>query len=728
MADKVKGITIEFRGNATPLQKAIREVNKDITSTTKELSQINKALKFNPTSVELWRQKQDLLKKKVEDTTEKLETLKKAQKQMDAAGVDKTSAEYRKLQREIIETSSQLKTFKGQLASIGNVNLRAIGEGFKKAGEKATTFGTSLTKNVTAPIVAVGAASIKAFNEVKEGLNIVAQKTGATGDELKDLQDSARSLAKTIPASFEETGTAIGEVNTRFNIAGKELEKLSGQYVKFAKVNSVDLNNSIDQTQKALAAWGAGAESAPKLLDTLTRASQKTGASVDTLTEGLIQNATAYQELGLSIDQSVMFMAQVEKSGVNSETAMQGLRKALKNAAQDGKPLNEALAELQNTIKNGNGSVDGLTAAYDLFGKSGDQIYGAVKNGTLDFKALGQAVEETGGTLDDVFNETLTPAEKFQTTLNSVKDAGYEIGGTIMQVLEPALQKTAEAMKRLSEWWGTLSPEAQEAIAKAALVAAAIGPVVLIIGKLFTAIGSIITVLPMMGAAITALTSGPLLLIVGAIAAVIAIGVALYKNWDTIKAKAQAVGQSIKATWNGIKTSVSAAIDNLRTKVTNAWENIKTSTKNSWQSIKDAVIKPFTTAKEKIDSMIEKIKNLFPIDIGSLFSDIKLPHFSWDWIDVGGIISIPSIDIDWYDKGGIFKSPSVIGVGEKRPEFVGALDDLRQIVREEAGIGGEITINVYASEGMNVNELALKVEQRLVQLQKQRTAAYGGIQ
>ena len=43
--------------------------------------------------------------------------------------------------------------------------------------------------------------------------------------------------------------------------------------------------------------------------------------------------------------------------------------------------------------------------------------------------------------------------------------------------------------------------------------------------------------------------------------------------------------------------------------------------------------------------------------------------------------------MDWYDKGGIFSSPTVIGVGERRPEFVGALDDLRAIVREEAGAG-----------------------------------------
>ena len=125
MAGDIKGITIEFRGNATPLQKAIRQVDSELKKTTKELSNVNKALKFNPGNVDLWKQKQQLLKEKINETTDKLKALKAAQKQMDAAEVDKNSEQYRKLQREIIETNSQLKHFKAEQRSIGSAHLKA---------------------------------------------------------------------------------------------------------------------------------------------------------------------------------------------------------------------------------------------------------------------------------------------------------------------------------------------------------------------------------------------------------------------------------------------------------------------------------------------------------------------------------------------------------------------------------------------------------------------------
>ena len=408
-------------------------------------------------------------------------------------------------------------------------NLKKAGSQMKAVGDKISTVGKGFTKYVTAPIVALGTFSIKAFNEVKDGLNIVTQKTGATGQELEAMHQSVKTLASEIPASFEQIGTAVGEVNTRFGVTGQELEDLSGQFVKFAKVNNTDVNNSIDSVQKALANFGLDASHTSDLLDTMTKVGQDTGVSMETLMNGLVQNGAAFQELGLSIDQSVALMGKLDKSGANSESVMQGLRKALKNAAKDGKPLNQALSELQDTIVNGKDGMDGLTAAYELFGRSGDQIYGAVKNGTINFKELGAAAEDASGVLDRTFEATLTPAEKFQTTLNSLKTTGYEFGNTVLGMITPALDKGSKKIQELSKKWQKMDSGTKQSIVKFLALAAAIGPVLIGVGKLTTAIGSITKGF---GNFISVLTTHPF---VAAAAAVTALGVAVYGAYESNK-------------------------------------------------------------------------------------------------------------------------------------------------------------------------------------------------
>lgn len=206
MAGNIKGITIEFRGDTTNLDKALRQINTETRNLDKELKQVNNALKFNPTNVELWRQKQELLTQKVNETKEKLDLLKKAQEKMDADGVDKNSEEYRKLQREIIETESKVKTFEGQLKKIGNVNLRAASEQFKEIGTKLESAGHAmqgLSTAAAAVTAAIGALTVKS-GAWADDMNTMSKQTGLGTKELQkysaaaDLVDvSVESIAKT---------------------------------------------------------------------------------------------------------------------------------------------------------------------------------------------------------------------------------------------------------------------------------------------------------------------------------------------------------------------------------------------------------------------------------------------------------------------------------------------------------------------------------------------------
>ena len=680
MAGRIKGITIEIGGDTTQLEKSLKNVDKSLRTTQTNLRDVNKLLKYDPKNVTLLKQKQELLNKAVGDTKERLDALKKAQKQMEDSGVDKNSEEYKGLQREIIATESKLKDLKKQQADFGSVAsqvLKAAGKEVQKFGADVKKAGDDLTKKITTPIVALGGASLAAFSEVDKGLDIVAKKTGATGDQLAEFGDQVSTIAKEIPTSVETAGEAIGEVNTRFGLTGDELTDLSKKFVQFADINDTNVTQAVDSAQKAMAAFGLETKDADKYLDTITKVSQNTGISVDTLSAGLTKNATAFQEMGLSVDQAAVLMGRIEMSGADTNSVLSGLSKALKNASKDGKSMDDALADLENSIKNGKSDAEGLQKAYELFGKSGDQVFNALKNGSLTFEDLGKAALDAGGAVEDTFAATKSPMENFQTVLNNLLELGYEIGNAIMPAIHTAMDALIPIIQSVVTWWESLGSDMQGFIVTAALVVAAIGPIVSVIGTVISviggvmgAIGSVIGVI----STVVGVLGGPL---TAAIAAVIAIGVALWKNWDTVKQKCGELFSWVKEKWDGIKEAISGAINK---------------------------------AKETVHNAIEKIKGMFKFKFE--WPKLKMPHFTVQgslnplkWFEQG----MPKIGVEWYAKAKnhpyLFNSPSIIGVGDV-PEVVIGADAFRRMTS-----GGTINapITIIQQPGQDARALSRAV-------------------
>lgn len=700
MANRIKGITIDIDGNTTKLTDSLKSVDKSLKDTQAKLKDVDKLLKFDPKNTDLLKQKQELLAKAVNDTKTRLDELKKAQQQMIDSGVDKNSEQYQALVREIAETEQQLKKAEGAARDFGNVfgqQLQAAGSMLQEIGGKVADFGESLTKNVTTPIVAAAGVTGAAWNKVDDGMDMIIKKTGATGDELNSMKDIAKDIGSTMPVSFDKIGEAIGEVNTRFGVTGDDLQDLSEQFLKFAEINDTNITTSVDRVQKAMSAYGVSIEDTSDFLDTLTVVSQQTGVSVDTLENGLIQNATAFQEMGLSVEQAVIFMGQMEKSGANSETVMNGLRKALKNATADGKDMNTALFELQDAILNGTDSMDGLTLAYDLFGKSGDQIYSAIQNGTLDFTNLADASIETGDAVANTFAEMTDPADQWQTVLNTLMTLGYDIAEAVMPAIQTAVETIIPIIQGLIDAWNSLDEDTQAFILTAVAVVAAIGPIITVVGNVISIIGTAMTVL----GGVVSFLGGPLTL---AIAAVIAIGVLLYQNWETIKQKAGELWNTISEKFNAIKQTVSDA-------VSGAWRTVS----EKFESIRSTIGEKIEGAKQKVADAIQAIKNLFNFQIS--WPHIPLPHFSvsgsanpLDWLKQG----VPHISVSWYakamDNGMILTEPTIfgmqngrlLGAGEAGPEVVVGASSLYGMIQNAAG-GRTVNAPINLSVTVNGN-------------------------
>lgn len=177
--------------------------------------------------------------------------------------------------------------------------------------------------------------------------------------------------------------------------------------------------------------------------------------------------------------------------------------------------------------------------------------------------------------------------------------------------------------------------------------------------------------------------------------------------------------------WNGIKDTITNVVTGIRDSVRDKFNAVKDTAKSIFESVENLITAPVKRAKDFIGNQIEKIKGFF--DFNWSLPKLKLPHFS-----ITGKFSlappqVPKLGIDWYDKGGIFTGPQIIGVGEKRPEFVGALDDLKAIVKtalSEHGGGSGVTIQV---ENMNVRDDSdiEKIARELYRLQRQQERGVG---
>lgn len=612
MAGNVKGITIQIKGDTTQFEQSIKKVTAQTKSIDSELKKVNTALKFNPGSVELWRQKQELLKQKISETQNKLQLLKDEQKRLDANQVDKNSAEYRNLQREIIETESKLKTFKGQLREVGQVNLRALSEQLKQIGDKMTEVGKNMTQKVTLPIVAGYTAAAKYASDYEENLNKIDVAFGDQSQAVKDWANTARTEFGLSKVQATEAASAFGALGKGIGLSEKDAADMSTTLAGLSADLGSYFNTGVDESAKALEGIFTGESEALKKF-------------------GVVMTDTNLEKF--AADQGLVWkeMDQSEKTMLRYQYVLAKTKDA-----------------------------------------QGD--YSRTSDGT---------------------------ANSIKTFQATVQDLATAIGTNLLPIITPIIQKITEWVNKFNE----LPAPVQKVITVIGLIVAALGPALVIIGSLISAIGTITSAVAVVGPVIAGV-AGPIAIAIAAIAAIIAIGVLLYKNWDTIKAKAIAIWNAIKAffantlnsikttftnVWNGIKTTLMTVWNAIKTFISNgvngwknilssAWNAIKSGASTAWNAIKSAITRPIQTALDTVKGIVNRLKNLFPLKVGKIFSNLKVPHIHVNGgkapFGIGGKGSAPHISVDWYAQGGIFDSPRLIGIGEAGPEAVVPLDRL----------------------------------------------------
>lgn len=796
MAGNIKGITIEFRGDTTRLDKALRTINNSTKAIDKELRKVDKALKFNPTSVDLWRQKQTLLSQKITETKSKLDTLKQAQAKMDADGVDKNSQEYRELQREIIETESKLKRFQKQLAQVGNAKLHALGEQFKQIGKVVTDVGKKMTMYITTPLAAAGATAVKGFAEVDKIMQLTNATMGNSKEQAKMLDQAMKDAAANSIYGMQDAAQATLNY-ARAGLTAEEAAAALAPAMNLAAGEGGNLDTVSAGLVATINGFHGSFDDAASYADVLANACNNSALDVDSLSESMSIAAPIFAAAGYSVQDAALYMGVMANNGIDANKAATSLKTGLARLVSPSKEGADWMDKLNFSITNADGTMKDsvtvqseLASAFSTLSES-EQIAAASaifgKNQMAPWLALINTAPGDVAKLNEQLSVTGTTNEMaaammsgFGGALEKLKSSVDVAKTSLGEALAPIVLKVAEGIQSLVDWFNNLSPEAQRIVAVVGTIVAAIGPLLVIIGTLATGIGNLLIFGPMILSTIGGVLAaiGPVIAI---ILGVVAAGIVLYKNWDVIKAKAIEIWSVIQEKFEGIRLAIQQKIEAVKLFLASAWEAIKTAAgiawniikmailgpigplvyllKNNWtqiktaastvwnsikatasavwNGIKTAITSPIQTAVNTVRGLINKIKNFFPLKIGRIFTGLKLPHFKIDGgsapFGIGGKGKKPSISVDWYkramDNPYMFSTPTFFGAGEAGDEILYGRNSLMRdisaaVSNANAGGGDEITINVYASQGMDVKELAAEVERRLIESQKRRTLAW----
>lgn len=252
----------------------------------------------------------------------------------------------------------------------------------------------------------VGATvALEKFGEKVQAMSSnIVKGTGATGEALQKLKDSANdALINGVGRSAEEVGKIVADLNTRFGFTGDTLAEMTDKFEKFASVTNSDVSMAVNSVADAIYKWGLSAEDSSDLMNQLLVASQKSGASIDTLLNSVTDGQSIFTQFGMSLTDSIAFTANLEQQGINASTAIMGMRTALAKFSNEGKDAEKEFAKVSEKIRNSKNETEALNIAVETFGnRSGPEMLKVLRNSSEsldDFKnALlqsGLAIEET---------------------------------------------------------------------------------------------------------------------------------------------------------------------------------------------------------------------------------------------------------------------------------------------------------------------------------------------
>lgn len=452
-----------------------------------------------------------------------------------------------------------------------------IGNNLQSAGKSMTSAGSTLTKTVTTPVLGLGTAAVKVTSDFESAMSKVSAISGATGGDLDALNKKAQEMG----AKTKFSATESAEAFTYMAMAGwKTEDMLNGidGIMSLAAADGLDLATTSDIVTDALTAFGLSASDSGHFADVLAKASSNANTNVSMLGESFKYAAPVAGALGYSAEDTAIALGLMANAGIKGSqggTALRGSLTRLIKPTDDAAALMEqyglsmtnadgsmkSLGEVMNMLRD---KLGGLTeaeqaqVAAQIFGQEAMSGMLAIINASdSDYAKLTDAIYDADGAAQQMADTML---DNLSGQLTLLKSALEGLAIQFGEILMPYIKQFVTWLQNLTQKLQELTPEQKEQIVKWAAIAAAIGPVLMVLGKLTSSVGSIITTFGKIPGAIakaksafTAVSaaiggiSAPVVAVVAVIGVLIAAFANLWKTNEEFRNKMTAI-------WDGIKS------------------------------------------------------------------------------------------------------------------------------------------------------------------------------
>ena len=664
----IKGITIQLGADASELTTALYNADNALKNTQKQLRSVETALKFNPGNVELLGQKMTLLTRSIDESEDYIKRLKEGLDALKAQGVSETSDEFMALQRELIQAESKQESFKRQL------------------------------------------------NDTENALDHVKSATSGYDAEMDALDSDTQKAS----GSLSAFSVAMG------NLAARGIEKLasaiSGQLD--SAISRVDTLNAYSRTMQNL---GYTAEEAEKAQTELVDSIQTLPTSLDSIVGVQQQYAALYGDIEKATDLTIALNDATIAGGQGQEAATRAMDAWYKVLAK-GKPEAEQWQTLNETMPAQMNQI--AQALLGTEAKSQD-LFKAWQDGTVTTDEVTEALlsldKEGGGSLASFSEQAEGASAGIETSITNLKTAitrglTEAIEGIGTENIQAVIGKITDGISKAGSVVGGFFTKMVEYKDVLIPIAAGIGAIVTAMAT-WSAITKAITILQTALNAV--LMANPVGLVTLAIIGLVAAFATAYKRSESFRNAVNKMIATMKSMWNTVKAAaagVIAAFNSLKARVSGAVQSIKSAISNAFSnmaSIGTAIVQGIWNGisgglgwiKSKISGWVGNVKSF----LKNLFG-IGSPS-KWARDEIGYNV-VRGLALGLADNAGIVDS----AMQSLMPTMSVGMSSLKTATGSSGGMNA--VINVYGSDGMNVDELALKVRQKIIVLEKQRRQAW----